>query len=70
MQAHGQAEVRKHRLQHHIGFSARNHGIVALEQQMDRPACAFAHSDASEDPEGRTGGPDSPWKITSYMGFY
>ena len=22
------------------------------------------------DPEGGTGGPDPPWKITSYMGFY
>ena len=25
---------------------------------------------ASADPEGGTGGPDPPWKITSYMGFY
>ena len=24
----------------------------------------------SADPEGGTGGPDPPWKITSYMGFY
>ena len=24
---------------------------------------------ASADPEGGTGGPDPPWKITSYMGF-
>ena len=22
------------------------------------------------DPEGGLGGPDPPWKITSYMGFY
>ena len=25
---------------------------------------------ASADPEGGTGGPDPPLKITSYMGFY
>ena len=24
----------------------------------------------SADPEGGTGGPDPPWKITSCMGFY
>ena len=24
----------------------------------------------SADPEGETGCPDPPWKITSYMGFY
>ena len=27
--------------------------------------------DSSADPEGGgTGGPDPPWKIASYMGFY
>ena len=31
--------------------------------------CDIDHN-ASADPEGGTGGPDPPWKITSYMGFY
>ena len=27
-------------------------------------------SKPSTDPEGGTGGPEPPWKITSYTGFY
>ena len=31
---------------------------------------SIAGLSTSADPEWGTGGPDPPWKITSYMGFY
>ena len=33
IQAHSQAEARKHGLQHHIGLDVRNHDFVACGQQ-------------------------------------
>ena len=38
IQAHNQAEARKHGLQHHIGLDARNHYYADCEEQRHRPA--------------------------------
>ena len=41
-----------------------------LSPAMSPGGGANISPNASADPEGGTGGPDIPWKITSYMGFY
>ena len=44
-----------------VNILCRNNFQVCVTQKL---YCSSA------DPEGGTGGPDPPWKITSYMGFY
>ena len=41
-----------------------------LSVYMNVESKIFLNMQPSADPEGGTGGPDLPWKITSHMGFY
>ena len=50
-----------------------NQKKLAIFQHFTKVGCCLLSDSpvaTSADPEGETGGPDPPWKITSYMGFY
>ena len=55
-----------------LSFAMLNDVFVTFPCGMvlDCIAIFFTLTSSRADPEGRTGVPDPPWKITSYMGFY
>ena len=52
-------------ISHAFGYTGTNHVSNWNYQVFYKSAPT-----ASAEPEGGTGGPDPPWKMTNYMGFY